>query len=168
VTASFEQMISKGLITLDLQGKDKDSVIEELAELMDRENKLYSKSDFIKAVHEREALTSTAVGWGVAIPHARSAAVKETAVSFGRSKGFRWDPDSEEPIRLVFLLAVPSANPNKDYIDLLASLARMLVDADFRNALAKAQTRDEVIMIISKASAARQDQLHTAERPLSR
>jgi len=155
VVASVEQLINKNLITLDLNAKDKDSVMEELAALMDKQDKLHSKSEFLKAVHEREAFTTTAVGLGVAIPHARSPAVRETAISFGKSKGFHWDGDEDEVVRLVFLLAVPRVNPNKEYIELLAALARMLVDEGFRDSLMKARNYNDVIMAMEKVCVGR-------------
>jgi len=155
VATRLAQLINKNLVTLDLCAKDKGSAMEELAELMDRENKLHSRSEFLKAVHEREALTSTAVGLGVAIPHARSSAVKQTAIAFGKSEGFRWDRNGEEVVRLVFLLAVPSENPNKEYMELLASLARMLVHEDFRESLMEAKDRDHVMAAIEMASPGR-------------
>lgn len=149
---SIRQLITKELITLDLEAKDKDSAIIELARLMEREGKLNSRPEYLKAVDERETLTTTAVGLEVAIPHARSPAVRQTAIAFGKSKGFRWDRDGQEVVRLVFLLAVPSENPNKEYMGLLASLARMLVDEGFRDSLLKATDRDEVMSAIERAS----------------
>ena len=149
---SIRQLITKKLIILDLEAKDKDSAIIELARLMEREGKLNSTPQYLKAVGERETLTTTAVGLEVAIPHARSPAVRQTAIAFGKSKGFRWDRDGQEVVRLVFLLAVSSENPNKEYMGLLASLARMLVDEGFRDSLLKATDRDDVMSTIERAS----------------
>ena len=149
---SVRQLITKELIILNLEAKDKDSAIAELARLMEREGKLNSTPEYLKAVAERETLTTTAVGLGVAIPHARSPAVRQTAIAFGKSEGFRWDGDGQEIVRLVFLLAVPSENPNKEYMGLLASLARMLVDEGFCDSLLKATDRDEVMSAIERAS----------------
>ena len=149
---SIRQLITKKLIILDLEAKDKYSAIIELARLMEREGKLNSTPQYLKAVGERETLTTTAVGLEVAIPHARSPAVRQTAIAFGKSKGFRWDRDGQEVVRLVFLLAVSSENPNKEYMGLLASLARMLVDEGFRDSLLKATDRDDVMSTLERAS----------------
>jgi len=136
---NVRELISQDLITLDLKAQDSNSAIAELADILDQAGKLDSLSGYVKAVHEREALTTTAVGFGVAIPHARSSAVKQTAVAFGRSVGFHWETNwetnSDELVRLVFLLAVPEKNPNTEYMRILASIARMLVHEDFRESL---------------------------------
>jgi fructose-specific phosphotransferase system IIA component len=144
----IDSLITENLITLELQATDHDSAIEALANLMEKEGKLLSKKQFIQDVKNREKMTSTEVGHGIAIPHARSAAVGETAIAFGRSEGFYWNNDVEELTRMVFLLAVSKANPNNQYIHMLASLARMLVHDDFRERLAQAERRQDVLLAI--------------------
>ena len=150
---NIRDLVSQDLITLDLKAKDKNSAIAELADILDRAGRLDSLSEYVKSVHEREALTTTAVGFGVAIPHARSSAVKQTAVAFGRSVGFHWEtnrePNSDELVRLVFLLAVPEKNPNTEYMRILASIARMLVHEDFRESLLNATNPQDVLDAIN-------------------
>lgn len=150
---NIRDLISQDLITLDLKAQDNNSAIAELADILDQAGKLDSLSEYVKAVHERETLTSTAVGFGVAIPHARSSAVKQTAVAFGRSIGFHWkanrETHSDELVRLVFLLAVPEKNPNTEYMRILASIARMLVHEDFRESLLNATNPQDVLDAIN-------------------
>ena len=132
-------------ITLDLAATDKFSAIEELADLLYRAAKIDSKSKFIEDVLEREAHVPTSVGRGVAIPHARSSAVLETSVAVGRAKGLHWADDDEEPVRMVFLLAVPVSNPSSEYIAMLASLAEALLDDGFCQGVMSATRRGEIV-----------------------
>ena len=146
---SIRDLIGKDLITLDLKARDKNSAIAELAYILDQAGKLDSLSEYVKSVRERETLTTTAVGFGVAIPHARSSAVKKTAVAFGRSVGFRWETNSDELVQLVFLLAVPKEDPNTEHMKILASIARMLVHEDFRESLLNAVDPQDVLDAIN-------------------
>ncbi len=132
-------------VTLNLKAQDKVSAIRELAELLYRAGKIRSKDDFVDDVLERETHVATSVGRSVAIPHARSAAVIETAVAVGRTEGIHWADDDEEPVKLVFLLAVPVANPSSDYIGMLASLAGALLDDGFCQGMKSAATGREVV-----------------------
>lgn len=133
------------IVTLNLAAEDKFAAIEELAELLYRASKISSKEKFIEDVLEREAHVPTSVGRGVAIPHARSSAVLETAVAVGRAKGLHWADDDEEPVRMVFLLAVPMSNPSSEYIAMLASLAKALLDDDFCQGVMAATRSSEVV-----------------------
>jgi fructose-specific phosphotransferase system IIA component len=133
------------IVKLNLAAEDKFAAIEELAELLYRASKISSKEKFIEDVLEREAHVPTSVGRGVAIPHARSSAVLETAVAVGRAKGLHWADDDEEPVRMVFLLAVPISNPSSEYIAMLASLAEALLDDAFCQGVMSATCCGEVV-----------------------
>jgi len=138
-------LASEETVTLNLAAEDKFGAIEELAELLFRASKISSKQEFIEDVLEREAHVPTSVGRGVAIPHARSSAVLETAVAVGRAKGLPWAHDDEEPVRMVFLLAVPMSNPSSEYIAMLASLAKALLDDGFCQGIMSATCSGEVV-----------------------
>lgn len=140
----LNKVINRGLIELDLKGKSKDEVVEELTDLLVKENILNSKADFIAKVNEREATMSTFCGSEVAIPHAISSAVKAPAVCFGRSKGFFWD-NSDEHVQFVFLFALPEENHNAEHIAIISSIARCSLDPDTREIWLKATTEDQVL-----------------------
>ncbi len=145
--AQLDELINTRLIKLDLKRKDKDAVIEQLADLLNREHKLSSKAAYVKSVYEREAVSSTYCGSEVAIPHAMSVAVREPAVCFGRSEGLYWgSPD--EPVRFVFLIAVPSEGCDDRYIAILSAIAQLCLDEEIRDAWAKATTAREILTSI--------------------
>jgi fructose-specific phosphotransferase system IIA component len=149
----LDKLFNERLITLDLKAEKSSAAIMELADLLDKEGKLYSKKEYIRDVESREQKTSTEVGHGIAIPHARSAAVRETSIAFGRSDGFFWNSSVQEQTDLVFLLAVSDKKPNKRYMQILAELARMLIHDDFRSQLRAVKTPSEVLEAIQEGRA---------------
>lgn len=145
----LENIIKPQLININLNATNKNEAISQLAMLMEKCRVIASASDYIDAVYERESLTTTAVGFGVAIPHARSSSVIEPGVAIGRSNGFYWDKEIDSPINLVFLLAVPERIESPEYVGILASISRMLVHEEFRKSLIEAKDISEFISIIS-------------------
>ncbi len=143
-------VMNEDLVRLDLKARDGVSAVEELADLLEKAGKIRSKVEFIRDVAAREQLTSTSMGFGIAIPHARSSAVLETALAFGRSEGFRWSESDEDLVNLVFLLAVPDSNAKVQHLQILASLARMLLDESFRESLRGAQSPRDVLTAIEE------------------
>ncbi|HLR59123.1 MAG TPA: PTS sugar transporter subunit IIA [Pseudogracilibacillus sp.] len=79
-------LLQKDTIILDLQSRSKDEVLSELINSLDRANKLHDREQFKLDILKRETQSSTGVGDAIAIPHAKSTAVKEPAIVFGRSK----------------------------------------------------------------------------------
>jgi len=146
-----QHIINGSLISLDIVATDSNSAIEKLSSLLNRTGRLTSLEEFLSDINKRENAITTEVGWGVAIPHARSRAVKQASICFGRSGGFKWNKTSIEETRLVFMLATPNSIEDKKYLKMLASLACMLLEADFRNACLKAQSKQQIISIVNDA-----------------
>jgi PTS system fructose-specific IIC component len=139
------------LIAPTLEAKDRLCAIEELADLLDAQGKLHSKRAFVDAVREREALIATELEFGIAIPHARSEAVKDMALAIGRSEGLAWAPDTNSEVRLVFLLAIPSTKPGEDHVKALAALAGLLLEETFREDLLTARDGEQMLRVIREA-----------------
>jgi fructose-specific phosphotransferase system IIA component len=146
---SLADLVSPRVIKLDLEATEKWEAIDELASLLDQEGRLRSREAFLKAVAEREAQICTSVGLGIAIPHARCDAVKRTSVAIGRSAtGIQWDPEQAETCHLILLLAVPDSEASKTYMQLLAILARSLLDDGFREGLVQAADCEAVLELL--------------------
>jgi fructose-specific phosphotransferase system IIA component len=143
------EFINKDMIKIDCEFQNKDDVIETLSSLLQKNGVIESIEGFTEAVRERESQTTTAVGFAIAIPHARSKYVLKPGIAIGRSKEFLWDIETEHPVSLIFLLAVPEQIEYPDYMKILASISRMLVHERFRNALMNAQDIDEFLSVIS-------------------
>ena len=142
------EFINEKLIKMDLQSKDKDSVIKEMIEIMAENEIITDKQEVIDKAMEREAKGTTGVGKGVAIPHVKSNAVKRPAVAFGRSKaGIDYGSMDEKPSYLFFLITVPEES-HDEHLKLLAKLSRNLVHDDFRDSLLEAKNSEEVMSIL--------------------
>lgn len=138
---------------MNLRASTKDEVIRELAGVLDRAGKLNSLEEYIVAVYEREALGSTGVGMGVAIPHGKSAAVREPAVAFGKSVGgVDFQSIDGTPAHLIFMIAVPASADNQ-HLRILANLSRMLIHEDFRKGLMEAGSPEDVFLAIQAKEA---------------
>lgn len=146
------ELIGPGTICMDLGASTKEEAIGKLAGMLDSAGKLRSRQDYIRAVLDRESLTTTGVGMGIAIPHGKSAAVREAGIAFGKSdSGIEWASLDGEPVRLVFLLAVPEEAAGTQHLKILARLSRMLMDEGFRHDLMSATTPGKVLEVISRS-----------------
>ncbi|RAK06916.1 PTS system D-fructose-specific IIA component (F1P-forming) (Frc family) [Halanaerobium saccharolyticum] len=142
------EFINQNLIKMNLESKDKDSVIKEMIEIMAENEIITDKEEVIKKAMEREEKGTTGVGKGVAIPHVKSDAVKRPAVAFGRSDaGIDYGSMDEKLSHLFFLITVPEES-HDEHLKLLAQLSRNLVHDDFRDSLLEAKDAEEVMNIL--------------------
>lgn len=145
----ISEIISLERIKLDLISQTKHGIIFELVELLDEQGELVSKKDFLKDVLERESLMSTGIGYGIAIPHAKSSYVKKPALLFGRQlKGVDFQSMDHEKAFLFFMIAMPEEGANA-HLKILADLSRKLMHEDFREKLLEAQTKEEVLDLLT-------------------
>ena len=142
--------ISEKTICLALENTTKDDVIRELAELL-KESEYFTDFDvFLKDVFEREKLGATGIGNGIAIPHARTDAVHNIIIAFGRSsQGIDFNGIDDKPAKLVFLIGTPKKDVNK-YLQVLAHLTRLLKKESFRQQLLEAQNANEILNAIKE------------------
>ena len=116
---------SPGLIIPHLRGQDVATVIQELSQAMQREQRVPDLLPFYQAALNREFLVSSEMEEGMAFPHARLPGLKELSFAFGRSDApLRWGTRGVRAVRMVFLLAVP-ATDSTQYLLLISGLARL-------------------------------------------
>ncbi|MDK2917770.1 MAG: nitrogen system component [Candidatus Petromonas sp.] len=145
---NISELISKELISLDLQADTKAELINEMVELLDQNGRLSDKDAFEKAVLEREKTYSTGIGMGIAIPHGKSAGVKKASIAFGRkNKGIDFDSLDGKPAKMFFLIAVPEAS-NDVHLKILSKLSRSLMHEQTRKALMEANEAQDIINIL--------------------
>lgn len=143
-------LIEPDLIKLGLESSSKPEVLEELVTLLADAERIKDKDEFMKAVLDREAICSTGIGKGIAIPHSRNASITEVTVALGRSQqGIDFEALDNEPVHLVFLLAAPM-NAGNVYLKALARLSRLLRLSEFRTAILEAGTKEEILSIIEE------------------
>lgn len=132
-------------ITLDLADDSKDSAITDLASRLVNTGNVAELEAFKDDIYAREGESTTGIGMGIAIPHAKSALVKKPSLAFGRStKGLDWQSLDGETAKLIFMIAVPENNQDDIHLKILQSLSRKLMDQDFRQALLNAPTKEDV------------------------
>lgn len=144
------------LESIDLHAavSDKKAAIDHLVDLMDKGGSLNDKEAYKQCVLAREEEGSTGIGEGIAIPHAKTDAVKTPGLaSMIVRNGVEYESLDDEPAYLFFLIAAPSGGANI-HLEVLSRLSRMLMDDDFREHLLQAKTPEEYIQIIDTAEAA--------------
>ncbi|WP_046173943.1 PTS fructose transporter subunit IIABC [Domibacillus indicus] len=138
-------LLKKDTVIMDLSATDKASVIDELVAKLDQAGRLNDRAAYKEAILAREAQSTTGVGEGIAIPHAKTAAVKTPAVAFGRAKnGIDYESLDGQPSTLFFMIAAPDG-ANEAHLETLSSLSGFLMDPGFRDELLNAKNEDEII-----------------------
>lgn len=141
-------LLSKESILLNASPKDKSEAVDMLVELQVKGGKISDREEYKKGILAREEHGSTAVGEGIAIPHAKNAAV--TAPSLAAMtvpNGVDYEALDDEPSNLLFMIAAP-ADGGDVHLEVLSRLMTLLMDEDFRAALLGAGNKDEFLKII--------------------
>lgn len=146
----INDLLQKNLMIMDLQATDKQSAIEEMVQRLYDEKIISNIEEFKAGILAREAQTSTGLGDGVAMPHAKNAAVLQPAVLFAKSpQGLDYEALDGQPTSLFFMIAAPEG-ANDTHLQALAALSGRLIDADFLTKLNQAQTPDDVQMLFAE------------------
>ncbi|HEL1784472.1 TPA: PTS sugar transporter subunit IIA [Streptococcus suis] len=150
----IQDVLRKDVMLLDLQATSKESVIDEMiASLVDK-GYVTDFDVFKTGIMNREAQTTTGLGDGIAMPHAKNAAVKEATVLFAKSnKGVDYASLDGQPTDLFFMIAAPEG-ANDTHLAALAELSKYLMKAGFADRLRAATNPEEVIAVFDTAEAA--------------
>jgi len=144
----LSEILSLEVIEPNLKSTDKDSVLEELVDLLFNTNKIKDKDKILEEVKKREELMSTGIGHGVAIPHAKSKGVDKLIASFGRSKnGIDFKSLDGELVHLFFLLLSPE-DITGPHIKALAKISRLLKHHYIREMLRSAASPEKILELI--------------------
>ncbi|MFC5908241.1 PTS fructose transporter subunit IIABC [Streptacidiphilus monticola] len=129
------RLTTPALVDLYLAPAAKDEAIRALAQRLVAEGRVTDLDGFVADIAAREAQAPTGLGDGIGIPHCRSSHVTAPSVAFGRSRqGLDFDAPDGRPADLVFMIAAPDG-ADDTHLQILASLARRLMDPDFTAAL---------------------------------
>ncbi len=131
----IKKFIKRNLIQLNLKGNNKKEIIDELSSLFLKSGNVTNIDKFRDDLYKREEISSTALEEGIAIPHCKTNAVKETAIAFGLHKtGVDYDSLDGEPSKLFFMIAAPE-NSTDEHIECLSALTKLLLNDEFRENL---------------------------------
>jgi len=147
---NIQDLIKNELILLDMKAKGKEEAIDELIAVLEKAGHLQDQKVFKQAILKREEQSTTGIGDGIAIPHAKSDAVKIPSIVIGRSRdGVNYEALDGKNSHLFFMIAV-GAEAKEDHLKLLAQLSTKLMDEEFRKRLLEASTEEEILTIISE------------------
>ncbi len=165
------ELLKIDTVLIDLNSSSKMSVIDELIQVLEHAGKLNDQQQFKEAILTREGQSTTGIGEGIAIPHAKNAAVKTPAIAFGRSKdGIDYESLDGQPAHLFFMIAA-SEGANNAHLETLSRLSSLLMDEEFRGSLLSAKDANEIIQLIDQKEKSLNDEkeetvIEDSSRPL--
>ena len=143
-------LLNKNSIKLNLSSSTKSEVIDEMVDLVENSGNLNNKEEYKKAIIAREEMSTTGIGEGVAIPHAKTKYVDKACLGAGISKnGINYESFDGSLSNLFFMIAAPDG-ANDTHLEVLSRLSTILMDEEFRNNLINATSVDEFISLIDK------------------
>ena len=133
-----------------LNQNEKNKVLKELANLLSASRPILDKNQVLEVLLERERISTTAIGEGVAIPHGKLAGVDRVLGAFARSpEGVDFASLDGGPTHLFFALIAPE-NAAADHLKALARISRLLKDEAFRRRLMAGRSAEELFTIIAE------------------
>lgn len=164
------ELLRKDIMLMDLQSTTKEAVIDEMIDNLAKHKVINNKNLFKEAIIKREEQSSTGLGNGIAMPHAKTKAVDEATVLFAKSNnGVDYDSLDGQPTYLFFMIAVPDGAYDT-HLQALAALSRSLIDESFIESLKAAKNSEEVYQLFQEReeeSDEKEDRVaaNTSEKP---
>ncbi|MDX2185291.1 MAG: PTS sugar transporter subunit IIA [Opitutaceae bacterium] len=149
----LSKLLDPSRVTLQVRSDKRTAAIHEVASRLDGHPDVSNFGSFYQELLARERLDTTCLGNEIALPHARTEHVKRMVMSVGRSSGGVLFENSNETVRLLFVLGTPKSNPG-DYLMVVSSLCKVLKSATTRDALLHATTPEEFIGVLTAAEEA--------------
>ncbi|WP_156574394.1 PTS fructose transporter subunit IIABC [Bacillus luti] len=144
------ELLKRDTVIMNLTASNKEAVIDELVEKLNGANRLNSKAEFKEAILKRESQSTTGIGEGIAIPHAKTKAVKQPAICFGRSvSGINYESLDGQPAHLFFMIAA-SEGANNTHLETLSRLSTLLMDEGFRKQLLEVKDEEELLRLFDE------------------
>ncbi|PEA80247.1 PTS fructose transporter subunit IIABC [Bacillus pseudomycoides] len=159
------ELLKRDTVIMDLTASAKEAVIDELVEKLEKAGRLNSKEEFKEAILQREMQSTTGIGEGIAIPHAKTKAVKQPAICFGRSvSGVNYESLDGQPAHLFFMIAA-SEGANNTHLETLSRLSTLLMDEGFRKQLLEAKSEEELLHLFDEKENEQEDEQSEVTKP---
>jgi fructose-specific phosphotransferase system IIA component len=146
--------LPRSQISIEFRAKDKKEAIQSLVEIMVEQGRIpkEKREEVTTALLEREELTSTGLGHGVALPHVKTNVVKEICIAFGRSaEGIDFDALDGNPVHFFFLILAPP-NKTEEYLKTLSSISTLMKNEKVRSKLYAAKSADEIFRALDQSN----------------
>ncbi|MEA3225778.1 MAG: PTS sugar transporter subunit IIA [Planctomycetota bacterium] len=146
---TLTQILQANCVKVPVAGRDKETVITELVDLLDTSGALQDRDIALDAVLTREQIQSTGTGAGIAIPHGKCTAVKEVVMAIGIAhEPIEFESVDRQPVTILFLLVSP-VDQTGPHIQALAAISRLMLNEQFRQQLDQAGSVDDVHKLLS-------------------
>lgn len=148
---NVSEVLKKEHIVTELNAKTKEEALSALTDVLCKTGNIADREAFLKDVLDREAISTTGIGNGIAIPHGKSENVAETTVAVGRLPSpVEWKSVDDNPVELIVLLAVNEKDKTGLHVKILSEMARKLASEQNCKKLLNAKNADEIISIFSE------------------
>lgn len=155
-------LLKKESMELSVKVSSKEEALDKLIHLMDAGGRLKDKAVYKEGILAREALGNTAVGEGIAIPHAKSEAVKEPGLAvMVTTEGVDYKAFDGSLTKLIFMIAAPQEGADV-HLEALSRLSALLMDSDLKNALLRASSKEEFLQLIDNKESQRYEKKEEA------
>lgn len=142
-------LLDKNLILFENEKKSKLDILTKFTETALCNNKVKDGEAFIKGIYEREEIFSTAIGFGIAIPHVKSEIINEPFLGFIKlGEEIEWEDEEKSMVDTVFVIGVPKEYEGNLHLKILASISQKLMDEEYRDALLNLKNIDDVMKML--------------------
>jgi fructose-specific phosphotransferase system IIA component len=149
----LQEIININSIKVGLIAKDKDDLLKVMVDLANNSNKLTDKDRALKEIIHREEIMSTGIGFGVALPHAKTGAVEDTIIAVGvLSEPIDFQSLDNVPVNLVFLILGRENNVGM-HLKLLSRISHLMNNAEFKEKLIAAKDETTAYNLIKEYDA---------------
>ena len=146
-----ESLLSEDLVLLDSTSQSKEEVMQEMVDALYVTHRTHDRQLFEEALWAREAVYSTGLGYGFATPHCKTDAINSDSICVLRLNGpIHWGSVDGEGVRMVVLLALRSSENGANHMQVFSTLARKLMNEDFRQHLVKSESARQVITYLGE------------------
>jgi PTS system nitrogen regulatory IIA component len=144
------EFLTEEMVIPELRSRTKQAVLDEFSVFLGEKGEIPEPDALYNILAAREALGSTGIGDGIAIPHGKMGGLARMIIAFGRSAGgVDFDSLDGQPARLFFLLVAPEDAPG-EHLKALALISRLMKNAKLREALLKARDAKEIRVLITR------------------
>ncbi len=148
----WDRILRPDNIVVGLRSQRKFDALRELTAVFDDDNAVTDPKAFLTKLITREKQSSTGIGKGVAVPHAHADSIRRQVLAIGIShEGIEFDSVDGAPVYVVAVLGTPMKH-QKQHVELLAALSRVLQNEDVRQMLVAADSIEEVVSIFKSSS----------------
>jgi multiphosphoryl transfer protein len=146
-----QSLLDPNLVIIESDSETKEEAIRELIDSLYVAGRTEDPDGLEEVVWERESMYSTGLGHGFAIPHCRSDAITANSVAILKLKNsLEWGSVDEKPVHMVLLLAIRESDPSNNHMQVLAKLARKLMNQEFRQQLARFEDARNILSYLSQ------------------